>query len=55
VTIAHRLNTIMDYDKILVMGGGRVIEFAPPQTLLADASSAFAALVAESGRKEEAR
>ena len=26
VTIAHRLETIMDYDKVVVMGGGRVLE-----------------------------
>lgn len=25
ITIAHRLNTIADYDKVIVMGGGRII------------------------------
>jgi ABC-type multidrug transport system fused ATPase/permease subunit len=24
ITIAHRLNTIMDYDKVVVMGAGKV-------------------------------
>ena len=30
ITIAHRLNTIMDYDKVLVMDQGRVVEFDKP-------------------------
>jgi ABC-type proline/glycine betaine transport system ATPase subunit len=34
--IAHRLNTIMDCDKILVLSEGRVAEFASPGELLED-------------------
>lgn len=34
LTIAHRLNTIMDSDKIIVMNEGRCIEFGPPYELL---------------------
>ncbi|KAL9978313.1 hypothetical protein ACROYT_G015813 [Oculina patagonica] len=34
LTIAHRLNTIMDYDKVLVLDGGRVVEFDKPQVLI---------------------
>jgi len=45
LTIAHRLNTIMDCDKILVMDAGRVAEFDSPQNLLAKSSSMFSALV----------
>ena len=45
LTIAHRVNTIMDSDKILVMKDGRVGEFAPPQELLANPDSAFADIV----------
>lgn len=34
--IAHRLNTILDCDKILVLNEGKVAEFAPPGELLED-------------------
>ncbi len=32
--IAHRLNTVMDCDKILGLDAGRVVEYASPRTLL---------------------
>ena len=34
LTIAHRLDTIMDYDKVLVLDGGRVVEFDNPDLLI---------------------
>ncbi|KYN17579.1 hypothetical protein ALC57_10156 [Trachymyrmex cornetzi] len=34
LTIAHRLNTVMDSDRILVMDAGNVVEFDHPQVLL---------------------
>ncbi len=34
ITIAHRLNTIADYDKIIVMDKGRIVEIGLPDELL---------------------
>ncbi len=34
ITIAHRLNTIADYDKIVVMDKGLVVEMGEPYNLL---------------------
>ncbi|KAF0974630.1 hypothetical protein FDP41_006104 [Naegleria fowleri] len=42
--IAHRLETIMDYDRVLVIDDGRVIEFDSPQTLLNSPNSLFSAM-----------
>ncbi|KAJ7269434.1 P-loop containing nucleoside triphosphate hydrolase protein [Mycena haematopus] len=41
VTIAHRLKTIMDYDRILVLDDGELLEFGSPKTLLHTAGGAF--------------
>ena len=45
LTIAHRLDTIMDYDKVLVMEQGRVVEFDKPEVLLQNNTGVFAQLV----------
>jgi ABC-type multidrug transport system fused ATPase/permease subunit len=34
LTVAHRLDTILDSDKILVLDGGRVVQFGEPEELL---------------------
>ncbi|XP_048735267.2 multidrug resistance-associated protein 1-like [Ostrea edulis] len=41
LTIAHRLNTIMDYSRILVLDKGEIKEFATPDELLKDEESIF--------------
>ena len=41
ITIAHRLDTIVGYDKILVLDQGKIAEFAPPEQLLEDKKSVF--------------
>jgi ABC-type multidrug transport system fused ATPase/permease subunit len=48
LTIAHRIATIMDYDRILVLADGAAVELGTPQELLANPQSAFYALAKES-------
>ncbi|KAH8259007.1 hypothetical protein KR038_006887, partial [Drosophila bunnanda] len=51
LTIAHRLHTIMDSDKVLVMDAGRVVEFGTPYELLTKAESkVFHGMVEQTGQ-----
>lgn len=50
MTVAHRLNTIMDSDKVLVMEDGRVAEFDHPHLLLQNTSGLFSKMISETGR-----
>ncbi|UJR31942.1 hypothetical protein I4U23_019415 [Adineta vaga] len=54
LTIAHRLRTIIDSDRILVLSHGQVMEFASPYELLSDEQSQFAQLVSQTGDRETA-
>lgn len=45
LTIAHRINTILDYDKIIVLEQGKVIEQGAPNELLANSASHFSQMV----------
>ncbi|KAF9354827.1 hypothetical protein BGX34_010786 [Mortierella sp. NVP85] len=49
ITIAHRLNTVIDYDRILLMEHGEVAEYDTPRALLSDPNSAFSKMVDETG------
>ena len=49
LTIAHRLNTIIDSDRVLVLDRGHVLEYDTPLALLENDSSAFSSMVAETG------
>eukprot|EP00007_Cunea_sp_BSH-02190019_P001870 CAMPEP_0174237282 /NCGR_PEP_ID=MMETSP0417-20130205/7690_1 /TAXON_ID=242541 /ORGANISM="Mayorella sp, Strain BSH-02190019" /LENGTH=1523 /DNA_ID=CAMNT_0015316021 /DNA_START=21 /DNA_END=4592 /DNA_ORIENTATION=+ len=55
LTVAHRLQTVCDSDRILVMDSGRVVEFGTPAELLADPNSEFSALVDQTGEKAAAQ
>ncbi|KAF8977551.1 hypothetical protein BGZ46_007309 [Entomortierella lignicola] len=49
LTIAHRIKTVMDSDKILVLENGHVQEYAPPKELLKNKSSLFYKLADQAG------
>lgn len=53
ITIAHRLNTILDSDRILVLEKGQVAEFDTPSNLLKNKHSLFYALCKQGGFIDE--
>jgi len=55
LTIAHRLHTIMDCDRILVLSDGNVVEFGQPYELLCDKSGVLTELAAQTGEASKDR
>ncbi|KAI0782168.1 hypothetical protein C8Q75DRAFT_896041 [Abortiporus biennis] len=53
LTVAHRLQTIMDADKIMVLDSGRIVEFDKPSVLLQNEKGMLRALVDESEDKDK--
>ncbi|CAG9461161.1 unnamed protein product [Pedinophyceae sp. YPF-701] len=54
LTIAHRLNTIMDSDRILVMDDGLAAEYREPAELCEDEQSLLSKLIDNTGKKSAA-
>jgi ATP-binding cassette subfamily C (CFTR/MRP) protein 4 len=52
VMVAHRLQTVVNFDSILVLGNGKVLEFGPPAELLAKKDGHFASMM-QSTRTQE--
>ena len=55
LTVAHRLDTILDYDRVFVMSSGALAESGSPAELMERPDSSFAQLVAQAGRGSVAR
>jgi ABC-type multidrug transport system fused ATPase/permease subunit len=53
ITIAHRLQTIIDYDKVLVLDKGEVIEYDAPWELVKKEKGIFRGMCEASGEWEE--
>ena len=49
VTVAHRIDTIIDYDRVLVFSRGQIVEEGKPKELIKNSSSSFRNLAAQSG------
>ena len=53
ITIAHRLNTIIKSDRVLLLDHGKVLEYDSPQTLMENPESHFSDLLKELKQKKE--
>lgn len=49
MTIAHRLNTIMDSDRVIVLDQGKIAEYDSPQVLLSNKDSIFFSMAKSAG------
>ncbi|KAF9051842.1 multidrug resistance-associated ABC transporter [Panaeolus papilionaceus] len=52
LTIAHRLRTVIDYDRVMILEQGRIVEFDKPAELLRKSESKFYALCKATGKEE---
>ena len=52
ITIAHRLNTIADYDKVVVMRRGKIVEQGSPLNLIKQ-QGLFFDMVQHTGKNAE--
>ncbi|XP_058839982.1 ATP-binding cassette sub-family C member 4-like [Topomyia yanbarensis] len=55
LTIAHRLHTVMDSDRVLVMDAGRAVEFGHPHELLRQSNGFLRKLVNQTGETTAAQ
>ncbi|KAJ7750388.1 hypothetical protein DFH07DRAFT_1062096 [Mycena maculata] len=52
ITVAHRLQSVIDADKVMVLDAGRIVELGGPKDLLRDTDGRFRALVDESEERD---
>jgi ATP-binding cassette subfamily C (CFTR/MRP) protein 4 len=51
IAVAHRLDTLIDYDKIVVLDNGGLVECGSPKELIERDGGAFASMVDETGEE----
>lgn len=52
ITVAHRLHTIIDSDRVIVMDAGHIVEFDEPHNLLQNECGTFYGMVKALGDHE---
>ncbi|CAF4718914.1 unnamed protein product [Rotaria magnacalcarata] len=52
LTVAHRLRSVIDSDRIMVLSDGKMVEFDAPEMLLSNKYSYFCSLVEQTGVAE---
>ncbi|KAG5953563.1 hypothetical protein E4U53_004782 [Claviceps sorghi] len=50
VAVAHKLNTVLDYDRIVLIDSGKIVETGRPRDLLGDPTSSFYKLYTSTAR-----
>mmetsp|Transcript_3038 Transcript_3038/g.8791 ORF Transcript_3038/g.8791 Transcript_3038/m.8791 type:complete len:1373 (-) Transcript_3038:1207-5325(-) len=50
LSVAHRLDTVIEYDKILVLGAGQVVAFDSPHRLSLEENGVFASMIDDTGK-----
>lgn len=53
LAVVHKLDTILDFDRIVVLDAGRIVEVGEPFILLSDPKSHFSRLYASSVASDE--
>ncbi|KAF2846111.1 ABC multidrug transporter-like protein [Plenodomus tracheiphilus IPT5] len=53
IAVAHKLDTILDFDKVVVMNSGQMVEYGRPHQLLERRGSWFKRLYEDAGMQEE--
>ncbi|KAJ5946543.1 hypothetical protein N7454_003382 [Penicillium verhagenii] len=53
ISVAHKLDTILDYDRIVVLDAGRIVENGEPFALLSEPKSHFSRLYASAVESED--
>ena len=51
--VAHRIHTVIDYDRLLVLDAGRVVEFDSPYNLIEKEGGIFREMCTKSGNFAE--
>jgi ATP-binding cassette, subfamily C (CFTR/MRP), member 1 len=52
IAVAHKLDSILDFDKVALLDEGKLVEFDSPYDLLAEESSAFHRLYYSSSSRQ---